>query len=271
MPRKNSNNLPPRVKDLRGRRFGRLKVLRFVELRRCAGPYRQAFWKCRCSCGKIRTLLAHSLLRGNTKSCGCYKRDLLFKHGMNDTRVHRIWTNMINRVTNPKHPSHASYFDRGIQICDRWRDFRNFLADMEQPPSPRHSIDRINNSKGYAPGNCRWATHKEQSSNLRTNRNISYRGQTLCLQAWADKIGLNVMTLRGRLEAGWPIKRALRQRCDARKRHLIRFRGKTLCLTDWARKLGIKKQTLMSRLTTYNWPVSRAFSEVVRNKISNIH
>lgn len=113
-------------------------------------------------------------------------------HGMSGTRIHRIWMGMRQRCseneTNPKLIN--NYYCRGIKVCVRWQKFENFFIDMGHPPSPAHSIDRIDNDKGYEPKNCRWATAKTQMDNRRTTRWITFRGETKTLYDWCDRLGL---------------------------------------------------------------------------------
>ena len=123
---------------------------------------------------------------------------------------HRVWRNMIRRCTNQKAAAYADYGGRGITVCDRWlASFENFLADMGRKPSPDLEIERIDNDGGYDPGNCRWATRKENSRNRRSNRMITLDGQTKALAAWCEESGLPRDTVRKRLEAGWEPQLAL--------------------------------------------------------------
>jgi hypothetical protein len=91
------------------------------------------------------------------------------KHGMNKTPEWNAWVNMRQRCLNPNHTNYKHYGGRGIKVCERWLDFDNFLADMGRKPDPELTLERIDNSKGYEPANCKWATMKEQSNNTRRN------------------------------------------------------------------------------------------------------
>lgn len=112
------------------------------------------------------------------------------------------WLQMLKRCHNPKTFGYADYGGRGITICERWLRFDNFLADMGSRPKGT-SLDRIDNNGNYEPGNCRWATHKEQSRNKRSNRNITIDGTTRCLKDWADFAGNDYALVRSRLRLGW--------------------------------------------------------------------
>lgn len=128
--------------------------------------------------------------------------------GRKRSSTHYSWTNMVARCTNPNRQDFKHYGGRGITVCERWRNsFADFLADMGEKPAGT-SLDRIDNERGYEPGNCRWATRTEQMQNTRTNRQITFGGETLTLGAWARRIGINHESLRARLQ-NWPLERAL--------------------------------------------------------------
>jgi len=129
--------------------------------------------------------------------------------GRKRSATHTAWTNMIARCTNPKRPDFRYYGGRGITVCARWRSsFANFLADMGARPAGK-SLDRIDNSRPYEPTNCRWATKHEQMQNTRATQLITFEGKTMGLAAWAREIGIAHSNLRGRLDRGWPLSKAL--------------------------------------------------------------
>lgn len=120
------------------------------------------------------------------------------------------WSGMRKRCANPNKHDWERYGGRGITVCDRWlNSFQNFLDDMGRRPSKNHSIDRIDNSKGYSPENCRWATRIDQQRNRRSNRMLTHKGQTLCVVAWSEIVGNSSKTILNRLNRGWTVAMAL--------------------------------------------------------------
>ena len=175
-------------KDLTGERFGTLVVLE--QVRTTNG--RAKVWLCKCDCGGYCTPTTANLNRGNTKSCGCLQRATAAaakrKHGATGTRTYRIWQNVTARCRNEKSPRYKDYGGRGITVCDEWKSFENFLADMGECP-PGLSIDREDNDGPYCKGNCRWATQKEQALNNRRTIVITYKGVTDSVRGWAVRCG----------------------------------------------------------------------------------
>jgi hypothetical protein len=138
---------------------------------------------------------------------------------MAKTAIYRVWNNMRNRCLNPHNRGFWKYGARGVTVAERWASFENFLADMGERPSPKHSIDRIDNSRGYEPGNCRWLDMRGQQNNRTNNRRVTYLGETFTLAEWAQRTGLSNSTLQNRLDLlGWPIERALTTPARGRKR-----------------------------------------------------
>lgn len=163
-----------RFKDMVGQRFGRLLVTEFVEVR---GGH--ASWRCICDCGATTTVYGHHLRHRThpTQSCGCLARETMetnhlnaTTHGMTKTAEHHIWNAMKQRCANPRDTGFKYYGGRGITVCDRWLEsFEAFYADMGPRP-PGLTLERRDNSQGYSPENCYWATHTQQQRNRRPPR-----------------------------------------------------------------------------------------------------
>jgi len=158
-------------------------------------------WLCVCVCGNRRVISKGDLLRAKhpTKSCGCKRKTT---HGYSNSPTYMTWGKMIQRATNPNNDRSADYIGRGITVCDDWKVFENFLRDMGERPEGM-SLDRIDNSKGYSPENCRWATPKEQLNNTRRNRFLTLNGETKTVAQWAEEAGINAGTIYSRLGRGW--------------------------------------------------------------------
>ena len=198
-----------RSEVLEGTQFERLTTIREIEMR---GKKLRRFFLCKCSCGNRVEVSLENLRGRQVASCGCRRaesnRARLLKHNSTGSREFRSWVGMRDRCRNPLNQSYARYGGRGIDICVRWDEFLNFLADMGKCPK-RKSLDRIDNDKGYSPENCRWATSSQQARNRRTSRIITFRGATKHVIEWAVLIGVPVSTLNVRFQRGWSIEAAL--------------------------------------------------------------
>jgi hypothetical protein len=214
----------PAFRDLTGQRFGRLTASSYVR-----GNGRTE-WLCRCDCGKEKRIDGRALGRKEnpTRSCGCIAKEVTraanvrrnFKHGHSvggkRSKTFDVWTQMMQRCNNANNKGYARYGGRGIGVCERWRDFTAFLADMGEAPKGL-SIERIDNDAGYSPGNCVWAGARRQVNNRRTTVKVEIDGKTLPLSEWCESLGLNYYTVHSRItRLGWSPVEALRMRGDAR-------------------------------------------------------
>ena len=200
-----STRRSPRFIDLTGQKFGRWTVLAFHSI-----AYDHSRWLCRCECGIVQPVRGTLLKGGGSKGCrrcGATRHG----HGKSGERSpeYQSWGSMLTRCQNARAPDYDRYGGRGIAVCERWLTFDNFLADMGPRPSPKHTLDRINNNGNYEPSNCRWATSKEQARNRRDNRILTLNSTTMCCADWANEIGMSKTILCYRLKHGWSIERSL--------------------------------------------------------------
>lgn len=211
--------MPRPPKDLLGQRFGKLTVLGMLG---CSNG--RAIWNCKCDCGKECTAISTRLMRGQKSSCGCLKalnylkaNAASLKHGhakrSGRTTEYFIWNGMVDRATNPNDSEWDDYGGRGITICEHWRKFENFLADMG--PRPRGlTLDRKDNDRGYLcpkcfppEGNCRWATRSEQNRNRRPETFVRHSEK---MKAWWSEQTPEYKHARGKNSnrKGWITRRA---------------------------------------------------------------
>lgn len=191
-----------------GQTFKRWYVVGFHHRNHAHHPMLQ----CLCVCGAVRIVSMYSLLKGDSGSCGCLRRDVSrivnTKHGCTGRKrpvdtEYKSWSQMKDRVFNPRCKAFKDYGGRGIKVCDRWRDsFAAFLADMGRKPSRNHTLDRIDNNGDYSPDNCRWATWFEQAGNTRRAFRITHNGKTLSASGWARESGLSLDTILRRIHQG---------------------------------------------------------------------
>ena len=197
--------------DLTGQKFGRLTVVD----RACNDAKAQACWICKCECGEYSVVRGADLRSGNTKSCGCLNAEKLkagnVKHGMCYTPLNGVWRAMKRRCYYEKEIGYHRYGGRGITVCDEWKDDFQAFYDWSIANGYREglSLDRIDVNGNYEPGNCRWATDKEQANNTRNNHLLTYNGETHTISEWAEIVGMKRDTLKKRIYYGWPIEKAL--------------------------------------------------------------
>lgn len=213
-----------KLDDLTGRVFGRLTALEFLGRKN-----HSSLWRCRCECGNTTESTRASLISGTAKSCGCYRSErmsrLQYKHGERggEKRTsrppeYRAWDSIKQRCTNPRNKDWDSYGGRGIKIADEWAtDFAAFFAHIGPRPSDRHSVDRIDGTGDYAPGNVRWTDWHEQANNRKNNRLVCWDGRDMTLKQASVAASIPYKTVKGRVQKGWDVLRALTTPLDVNK------------------------------------------------------
>lgn len=197
-----------RIIDLKGQRFGRLVALEYM-----GRENGRTLWRCKCDCGNESITGYSNLVNGGTRSCGCMEdenrianmkkvlvertksvSDPLEFGVISEHPLYSIWSSMIIRCYNSNRKTYKHYGGRGIKVCDRWKGdngFENFIKDMGERPSLKHTIDRIDYNGDYSPENCRWATWIEQANNTRTNVYVFYEDKRISAKQLFDTVGLS--------------------------------------------------------------------------------
>ena len=185
-----------------GERYGRLVVLENHH------PKDEVL--CICDCGKLKTARASNVFYGGTRSCGCkFSEGNNRKHGDRHTRLYGIWKGMNERCNTKSCSTYKNYGARGICVCKEWREYTVFKEwALSNGYSDDLTIDRIDVNGNYEPNNCRFATTKEQANNKRSNRYITYNGETKTLMEWSEIFGIKYATLWARLKSGWTFEAA---------------------------------------------------------------
>lgn len=195
-----------RVKDISGLRSGKLTAIKPTGRRRHGTE-----WECICDCGKTHIARSSKLTRGEVRSCGCTRGAALRTHGLSKTPEYGAWMSMVLRCTNPLNNRWHTHGARGISVCQRWLDsFEDFLSDMGCKPHPNLSLERKDNDGNYTPGNCTWATSRDQADNRRTTIRIKIDGRVQSLKAWCRELSLPYLRTWKRIYMyGWSLERAL--------------------------------------------------------------
>lgn len=190
----------------------------------------------------------------------------------------KVRDDIVQRCTNPKNTAYKDYGARGVMLCDEWSDSKTgFAAFIEHlgPCPDKHTIDRIDNRRGYEPGNVRWATRRQQARNRRSTHNITYRGITRCLQYWVEETGFSACCITNRLNKGWSIEDTMTIKPSAQHKgindksrkgtgkHLI-HKGISLSIPEWSKKLNLKEVTIRHRLKK-GLPVEKILAPVLKH------
>jgi hypothetical protein len=177
--------------------YGRLKVISLDTSK----PERQ--YLCECQCGRLVTVRGRHLLSGHTKSCGCYLKDRITKHGMWGTPIYNVWTAIKDRCNNPNCLEYKNYGARGISYDKRWELFSNFYEDMCSTYQTGLQLDRIDNDGNYSKDNCRWTTPQKNSNNKRNNHLLTINGETHTVTEWSRIMGFKPSCIPNRIARGW--------------------------------------------------------------------
>lgn len=194
--------------------YNRLKVLKLFK------ENYKWYATCQCSCGKVvEKIDVRSLLSGNTKSCGCYNLEMIIKRntkhgqkprGKKTNRLYSIWSDMKRRCSNTTRKDAKNYSLKNITVCEEWNEYPVFKEwAIENGYNDTLTLERIDNTKGYSPENCKWIPKSEQSKNRTSNHYITYNGQTKTLTDWSKETGIPRTTLTSRLRHNWSIEDAL--------------------------------------------------------------
>lgn len=201
----------PKKSDLStliGQTFNRLTFIEELEPHITSGGYKHRKGLFRCLCGINKEIQISSVINNIVKSCGCHSRDnakhrmiqINTKHGASKIPEYNIWVSMKKRCLKKSHKSFNDYGGRGINVDHSWiNSFETFIQDMGLRPTKNHSLERIDNEKGYCKENCIWADKKTQQRNKRNNVKISAFGESKTMAEWAEILGFSWQKLHYRL------------------------------------------------------------------------
>ncbi len=254
--------------DIVGAKFGRATVVKYERYTKVT---------CLCDCGVNFVTTKGNLVNGRTKSCGCIRSEVSGNrnktHGMSGTKIYRVYTTMKERCSNPNCDKYPMYGGRGITLCSRWENsFENFYADMGDAPEG-YSIDRIDNSKGYSPDNCRWASRVTQANNTRRSVLHKVGGESKTLREWCVHFNVeeSYEVLRGRIKRGSTLEDALAKPI-VNKRQVVSeltFEGVTRTFREWEKIKDLPSGIIHKRVAR-GWGAEKAISTPVLKGINKI-
>lgn len=254
--------------DLTNKKFNRWSALRYVK----SDKRNNALWLCVCDCGNEKLVSATRLMQGRSKSCGCLGKEvsskLLKTHGMTNTPEFRSWCGAKGRCLNKNNQAYHAYGGAGLKMCDDWvNSFQAFLEHIGPMPKDgiRYSIDRIDNSVGYVPGNVRWATSKEQMNNRTCNVYHEINGQRLTIAQIADEYGI-LPSVLGRRSKTLPIEEAVKP-IQLSLKSKYKYNGQILTLRDWIQIFNLDYYSVCNRLFL-GWKFKEAIQPIEEMKLS---
>jgi hypothetical protein len=199
----------PNFKDLTGQKFNYLTVIEHAG----KNDINKHLYLCKCDCGNTTITVGESIKSGNTKSCGCMRKQMIvdknFKHGYAKQPMYNVWCTVKDRCLNPNNKSYANYGGRGICLSKDWDDYKNFHRDMSFTYKHGLTLERVDNEKGYSKDNCVWASRITQCNNTRRNHLIEYEGKILTVSQMSREYNMKPYIVQKRISSGWSIEKAL--------------------------------------------------------------
>lgn len=187
------------------------KIGKFIFISEAGFKHGSRIVRIRCFCGNTFDCHLSHIKFGHTKSCGCLPNGRKTNpKALRREPLYSTWYGIKDRCLNKDAINYSNYGGRGIKICERWKkSFSNFASDMGNRPSNQHTVERIDNNKGYNPQNCAWRTRHDQNRNKRNTILVTYNGQTKCVADWCKIYNIGQQTLSYRVRNGWEIEKAL--------------------------------------------------------------
>jgi hypothetical protein len=205
------------------------------------------------SCGEKANVVGTNIYKVR---CKCVREPYKI-HGFSSTSEYISWRSMIERCTDPSQKHYKLYGGAGIKVCDRWLDIKNFMEDMGKKPTPKHTLDRKDSTKGYFPENCRWATPAEQARNRKSNILVELNGEKLCLKDYCLALNVNYNLVRRRLSEGKTLEEAVKPIQTA-------YLSKTLDPKE-VKKLvdaGLTYKEVANKLGVKYWHIKRVYHKL---------
>lgn len=213
-------------------------------------------WIFKCNlCGKEFIESPSKVLSGHKKSCGCGKREAAKTHNCNTHPLYHTWWSMIQRCYNPKNHNYSRYGERGITVCDAWRESPISFIEWADSVGGRPvgmTLDRINNDQGYSPENCRWVSMKVQSNNRSSNTLYTIGGVTKTFTQWCEYYGISDDVVWERIhKLHWDIQEAFQTPISFKnaRQKLIEINGKTMSISAWCKAIGASHSTVYKRIS----------------------
>ncbi len=189
-----------KIIDLSGNIFGKLKVISLNQ--EVTGLKNRLSWDCICECGNKTTVFNSSLICGNTTSCGCKRWEKIKTHGLTNTKIYKVWKDMISRCFYKSCTNYKNYGGRGITVSEEWKSLVNFVNDMLPSYEIGLELNRKDNNSNYSKENCNWITHKENCNNTRRSFTVEINGKNFKLQELSEIYDLKLETIRSRYYHG---------------------------------------------------------------------